>query len=309
MEARRGETDISQWGADAAARYAVAKHGPDGARFLDPHLYALMTRERLGGMDFADLGAGTGPWSKYAHEQGAATVTALELNPAMLAKAAAAFADGEGRTPSNVRLVQGTVAQLPFEDRSFDRLASINVGCNLPAEAFQAHFTEARRVARIGGRFVVTAPDSLLVPFTNGEEGVDIQKELDGRWASEAEHSPQSAKRVIDGLGSVLRATFVLDATGKPVLVTQENAQSVRAGTPIIRRIPGLAVDNNFHTGDEYIEAAERAGWTLNAVHRDSFGSEEARREHNTQVGEGKQLGPEYISNPSFLVMDLERRA
>lgn len=304
----RGAEDLSRWGADDAARYAAAKHGPDGARFLDPYLYNLLSREKLEARDVLDLGAGTGPWTKHALDNGADSVTALELNPAMLAKARELLANS-GVLPVNVRLVEGNVASLPFEGESFDHLASINVGCNLPDGTFQSHFAEAHRVARMGGRFVVTAPDSLTVPFTNGSQSGDVQREVDDRWNLESDRSPQGAKRVISSLGSVLRATFVLDAAGKPVLITQENAERVSAGTPIIRRIPSLAVDNNFHTAEEYIAAAERAGWTINATNRDSFASETDRLAHNLKVGEDKALGAEYVGNPSFLVMDLERRA
>lgn len=307
MDARRGEGEASKWGTDAAAQYAVAKHGPDGARFLDPHLYALLTRQALAGRDFLDLGAGTGPWTKYALEQQAGSATALELNPAMLAKARELLTVDDV-LPGNVSLVEGNVANLPFDDKSFDQLASINVGCNLPDGTFQRHFAEALRVARVGGRFVVTAPDSLTVPFTNGSQSGDIQQEVDDRWVLETDHGPQGAKKVIVSLGSVLRATFVLDDSGKPVLITQENADRVRAGTPILRRIPGLAVDNNFHTAQGYIDAAQQAGWTINASHRDFFTSKEDRLTHNEKVGVDKKLGTEYVGNPSFLVMDLERR-
>lgn len=304
---RRGADEASVWDEGAAARYAKAKHGPDGARFLDPHLYALMSRERLEDRDFLDLGAGAGPWTQHALAQGARTVTAVDLNEAMLEQARTRLRVS-GEMPSHVSVVRGDVAKLFFGDNEFDRLASINVGCNLPDGTFQAHFREAKRVARRGGRFVVTAPDSLLVPFTDTDDAKDIQSEIDGRWCRETARDSGAVKRVIDSLRTVLRATFILDETGKPVLVTEENADFVREGTPIIRRIPGLAVDNNYHTADAYIEAAERAGWTVHAAHRDSFASDEERREHNGKVEDGQKLGPEYVGNPSFLVMDLEKQ-
>lgn len=303
---RRGANEASVWDEGAAARYAKAKHGPDGARFLDPHLHALMGRERLEGTDFLDLGAGAGPWSQHALEQGVRTATAVDLNEAMLEQTRTRLRIS-GELPANVRIVRGDVARLLFGDDEFDRLASINVGCNLPDGIFQAHFREAKRVTRLGGRLVVTAPDSLLVPFTNADDAEDIQAEIDGRWDLETAHDSGAVKRVIDSLRTVLRATFVLDETGKPVLVTEENAGSVQEGTPIIRRIPGLAVDNNYHTAGAYIEAAERAGWTIHAAHRDSFGSDDARREYNDSVEDGQKLGPEYVGNSSFLIMDLEK--
>src|SRR3990167_688462 len=103
---RRGAGEASVWDEGAAARYAKAKHGPDGARFLDPHLYALMSRDRLEGSDFLDLGAGAGPWSQYALEQGARKVTAVDLNEAMLEQARTRLRIS-GELPSNVRIVRG----------------------------------------------------------------------------------------------------------------------------------------------------------------------------------------------------------
>lgn len=305
---RRGEQDVSVWDEGAAAKYAAAKHGPDGAKFLDPHLYALMSRNRLEGSNFLDLGGGAGPWSAHALGQGARAVTNVDLNQAMLDQARERLSF-EGVLPQNVNLLRSNVADLALSARQFDRLASINVGCNLPDGVFQRHFSEAKRVAQPGARFVVTAPDSLVVPFTTGDQSRDIQDEIDDRWRLESASSSPTPKSVIDSLRSVLRATFVLDSNGKPVLITDENAELVEEGTPIIRRIPGLAVDNNFHTAEAYIQAAEEAGWVVSASHRGSFESEDARIEHNATVDKDKQLGPEYVSNPSFLVMDLENAA
>ncbi|MFA7277801.1 MAG: class I SAM-dependent methyltransferase [Candidatus Gracilibacteria bacterium] len=304
---QRGVGEASVWDAGAATRYAKAKHGPDGARFLDPHLFFLMDRTRLEGIDFLDLGAGAGPWSEHALAQGARTVTTLDSNDAMLEQARQRLSVGRD-LPSNVRLVRGSVADLVFGDKEFDSLASINVGCNLPDGVFQRHFVEAKRVARLGGRFVVTAPDSLLLPFTSLDGARDIQVEVDGQWRNEAIRDVSAVKRIIDSLRTVLRATFVLDENGKPVLVTEENADTVKEGTPIIRRIPGLVVDNNYHTAEAYLQAAERTGWTIHAAHRDSFASDDDRQSYNESVDEDKKLGPEYVGNPSFLVMDLERQ-
>lgn len=304
----RGAHEASVWDEGAAARYAKTKHGPDGAKFLDPHLYHLMSRERLEGSDFLDLGAGAGPWSQHALEQSARTVTAVDLNEAMLEQARTRLRDG-GELPNNVRAIRGDVSKLIFGDNEFDRLASINVGCNLPDGTFQAHFREANRVACLGGRFVVTAPDSLLVPFTNAHDAEDIQAEIDGRWAKETTHDSSAVKRVVDSLRTVLRATFMLDKNGKPVLVTEENADSVQEGWPIIRKIPGLAVDNNYHTAEAYITAVERAGWTVVNAHRDSFASEKERTEYNDSVDASQKLGQAYVNNPSFLVMDLEKQS
>jgi SAM-dependent methyltransferase len=304
---RRGAVDASIWDGGAADRYVAAKHGPDGKVFLDPYLYSLLSFEQLAGKNFLDLGCGAGPWSEHALSQGAKSVTAVDLNEAMLEKARQRLSGRDG-LPENVRVISGDVANLVLRNESADQLASINVGCNLPNVTFQNHFKEAMRVARTGGRMVVTAPNSLLVPFTNANESTDIQAEIDWRWRTEQVRDSSVVKRVIDSLRDVLRATFIVDEDGKPVLITEENAQLVKEGTPIVRRIPGLAVDNNFHTAESYIQAAVRAGWTINSFHQASFKSEQERQVHNEYSTKGEDLGSQYVANPPFLVMDLEKR-
>lgn len=42
-ERRRGKGEASRWGEAEAKRYEAAKHGPDGRRFLDDHLYAALS--------------------------------------------------------------------------------------------------------------------------------------------------------------------------------------------------------------------------------------------------------------------------
>lgn len=295
--------EVSVWGRDAAARYDAAKHGPDGAKFLDLHLYRLMEEAR--GKAFLDLGAGTGPWSKHALNIGATTVTSLDLNEAMLAQARARLAVSN-ELPEAVSLIRANVNQLPFPARNFNFLASINVGCNLPSGTFEDHFKEALRVAKKGATFVVTAPDSLFVSFTSTEDTGDIQAEIDRRWEETREQTAQAAKEIVGNFRNVLRATFVLDEKGKPILVTKENSGLVSEGMPIIRRIPGLAVDNNFHTAKSYVEAAKKAGWQVEELIHQSFTSEAERMAYNESAEEASRLGPEYVGNPPFLVMKLK---
>jgi hypothetical protein len=302
----RSEKDDSLWGEKAAESYAKAKHGPDGAVFLDPYLYGLLGEQQLMGARYLDLGAGAGPWTKHGLEKGVKSATALDINAAMLAKAKDALSI-DGKLPERVSLIRADVSALVLSDNSFSRLVSINVGCNLPDGKFQKHFHEAFRVARDGARFVVTAPNSLLVPFTSTEEERDIQSELDELMGSVDAPDSMNIKDCIDQLRGILRATFIINKEGLPVLVTEENIELVEEGTPILRRIPGLVVDNNYHTGLAYIEAARNAGWNIVEAYTESFENEEARQEYNANVGEEERLGPEYVGNSSFLVLNLEK--
>ncbi|MBU0577021.1 class I SAM-dependent methyltransferase [Patescibacteria group bacterium] len=301
----RKRTDLSKWGADEAEKYAAAKHGPDGARFLDPHLYALMSRNRLEGTDFADLGTGAAPWAYHALMQGADHVAGFDLSPSMLQQARKRLGNDSGFLPRNAELIEADVAHMPCNNESFDSSASVNVGCNLPPSTFAAHFREAFRITKPGGNFTVAAPISLLTTFTGDDEVEDVQTQIDRAW----EIKEGNVKEVIGQVRGVLRATFILDPkSGKPILVTEENSDLVENGDPILRIIPGLVVDNNFHTIQEYREEALRAGWNIRALIDECFRNEQERADHNlSEENPENRLGPEYVGNPPFLLMDLKK--
>lgn len=300
--------DLSHWDSEAAARYTVAKHGPDGRAFLDPVLYALLNQTRLEGKKFFDIGAGAGPWTAHALEQGVAHATALDLNPAMVEQARLKLSTKEVLDP-RVTLYTANAANIPFlHEGQFDSLASVNVGCNMASITLDRHLYEAHRVAAVDAPFIVAAPNSLLVPFTTAEGGPPIQEFVDDAWArNQKEGSNKTPKQIIDELQYVLRATFILDKDGKPILITQENADRVESGDPVLRRIPGLVVDNNCHDVDEYMRSSEVAGWRIENLHEHSFEDEVERTTHNTRADAANQLGPEYVRNAPFLVLELKK--
>ena len=105
-----------------------------------------------------DLGAGTGDLSAEFRRQGAARVTGLDVSAAMLARAEQKFgADG-------IDWLQGDALHLPFDDASFDVVASAFVLRNLPDLA--GSLAEMARVLKPGGRLV----------------GLDITHPPDSAW-------------------------------------------------------------------------------------------------------------------------------
>jgi SAM-dependent methyltransferase len=98
-----------------------------------------------------DLGAGTGLVT-LALAPRAASVTALDISPTMLdrldAHAASAGID-------NVVAVVGDMQTLPFEDESFDLVASNYAFHHLADEGKELALSEARRVLVPGGRLVL----------------------------------------------------------------------------------------------------------------------------------------------------------
>ncbi len=94
-----------------------------------------------------ELGVGAG--ANFPHYPAGAVVTAVDLSPGMLSKAAER-ADRE-RVP--VRLIEANVEELPFGDASFDTVVATFVFCTVPDP--HKGLAEAARVCRPGGRVLL----------------------------------------------------------------------------------------------------------------------------------------------------------
>jgi SAM-dependent methyltransferase len=126
----------------------LASYGGRDALYYSQLKAAWLTRlagrflGETGGLDFLDLGCGTG-----------ATLTALaprfrrgvgmDLSTGMLRQA--------GPGPGNAALVRGDVSRLPFADGSFDLVFSVTLLHHLEDGALAAVMAEAKRVLRPGG--------------------------------------------------------------------------------------------------------------------------------------------------------------
>ncbi|MHB0886554.1 MAG: class I SAM-dependent methyltransferase [Bacillota bacterium] len=94
-----------------------------------------------------ELGVGAG--ANMPHYPAGASITAVDLSPGMLSKAAER-ADRE-RVP--VRLIEANVEELPFADASFDTVVASFVFCTVPDP--HRGLAEAARVCRPGGRVLL----------------------------------------------------------------------------------------------------------------------------------------------------------
>lgn len=114
--------------------------------------YEVPLLERLGGrLDGArvlEIGCGRGVGTQLLIERlGAAHVTALDLDPAMIARARPRLA----RFGPRVDLRQGDAAALPLGDASVDAVVDFAIIHHIPA--WRDAVAEAVRVLRPGGRF------------------------------------------------------------------------------------------------------------------------------------------------------------
>jgi SAM-dependent methyltransferase len=278
----------TEWGADTAERYAKAKHGPDGALFLDPYFQKEL--QNVEGKRIIDVGAGAGPWAVLMAQNGAERVVALDYNFAMVEQAVKAAKDN--LTSDVISLEQANAGAIPHPDQTFDMAISINVGCNLPE--LKAHFTEMYRVLKPGGEVVVTAPGSFDVLFTDGQTNPEQVKAQLEKIFKDTNIEPRKGLNKIE---HVLRGTFIVQ-NGVPELVEKDT--DLVPGQAIFRRIPGLTVPNYYHSPQEYLAVAQEAGFKVVSNAQPSFESEEEREEYNQSVPAEQRLGPEYVKSPPF---------
>ena len=146
-----------------------------GERFVPERVPEQMILEHLhryhlaaqlaAGREVLDAACGAGYGSAILAEK-AAQVTGLDLSAETVAYASERYASVE-----NVRYVQGSVAELPFADDSFDMVVSFETIEHVPEELQYAFRREIRRVLRPGGLLVMSSPDkhtySELLHFDN----------------------------------------------------------------------------------------------------------------------------------------------
>ena len=125
-----------------------------GAGFLSPggadEVAQIVADLPVEGAEVLDLGCGLGGASiALVRDHAAAHVTGVDIEPAVLARAAALVA--ESGLSDRVTLRETTPGPLPFEDARFDFVYASAVTCHI--ENLPPFFAEIRRVLRPGGSF------------------------------------------------------------------------------------------------------------------------------------------------------------
>ncbi|MCC5832423.1 MAG: class I SAM-dependent methyltransferase [Chlamydiales bacterium] len=280
-------------------------HGPDGELFLDPYLESEL--KNVMGNVVLDAGCGAAPWAVAAAQSGA-VVCGVDIQQTMLDKAQLAVA--RAGVERQVELCQGDVTNLPYEAQKFDYALSVNVGCNLQrtmqtisSEQFAvsglgAHFHEVGRVLKEGGRLLVSAPASLGVLFTDGNQPENAVMEHIRSVLAQigSSRDPDVIIANLKQLEEVQRATFV-HRDNKLVLVTDE--KDLRAGEPIWRKIPESAVLNYYHSEEEYLVAFHNAGLKCEEIKRPCFFGTVKYRAYRAEKDE---LGEAYVNNHPFTI-------
>lgn len=277
-------------------QYASIKHGPDGALFLDPYFLSFI--ENLENQKILDAGCGAAPWAIYAARNGG-YVSGIDIQASMIEKGNEEIL--KAGLENRITLEVGNVNHLPYENDSFDKAISINVGCNLPN--LDMHLSEMARVVK--GRVVITAPASLDIVFTSGRrELFEIMKDIENVLNKIDGEEPNSIVKYLSTLNDVYRATFV-NIDGKLKLITDIN--DLKEGEKIWRKLPGMAVPNIYHSENEYINEAIKAGFEIVKISKPKFNNPIEWIQYNSEHSEELQLGEAYIDHNAFMIIELEK--
>jgi len=163
-----------------APDYDQSRFGNTYGQFLHDQEHRVLTRW-LGHIPAAhtlDLACGTGRLLEFAE-------TGLDKSPNMLQEA-------RQKHPGK-KLVVGDAAKMPFPDNCFEAVFSFHFFMHLDRDYTGAVLTEAWRVLRPGGRFIVDVPSQKRRSLTGGHShggwhgsgAMDVSEwaaELDKKW-------------------------------------------------------------------------------------------------------------------------------
>jgi ubiquinone/menaquinone biosynthesis C-methylase UbiE len=138
-----------------AAKYDAWFSTPHGT-YVQSYEHAMIMdlAEVKSGMKIADIGCGTGIYTRELCAKGA-LVTGVDISPEMLAIAA----EKTGEYSAQVNFVEGDAASLPFDDNSFDMVFSITAMEFFEQPRICLH--EMHRILRPGGHMVVATLNSV----------------------------------------------------------------------------------------------------------------------------------------------------
>jgi ubiquinone/menaquinone biosynthesis C-methylase UbiE len=261
----------TEYGEKAVVAYAESNHGADGSLFLDP--YFKPDIENIQNKRILDAGCGAAPWSIYAANQGG-EVYAIDLQEGMIQ--AANKAVEAAQLSHRVKVVQGDVAKLPYVEKFFDKAISICVGCNLPPEAFDNHFSELQRTLKNEGIAVIAAPTSLDVIFSDGSKSdVEIrsiiQETLDRLPDSPP---PELISETLSQLQEVLSATFYIKNNR---LILVENEKDLQEGEKIWRKLSKPVVPNRYYSKNYYESIFKKYKFEIQKIDMPHFKNEDDR--------------------------------
>ena len=263
----------TRYAADQIDAYAGRIHGEG---FFDSGIEKslkslISTRER-----FLDIGCGSGNWCRTAAQYGAKTVDGFDIQEKMveLAKKATSELD-------NVNIQVGDVANMPYNDASFDVATSFFVTCNLPLQGFEKQFQELYRVLVPGGKAILIITTDWYHSRLYTKMGVDpaaVENKITQilKQLPKYPTTPQITKAFKDDIG-IYAATFAVDAKGDAFRV--KSIDQLTDCQPIWARGDVMVFPNFFHSDRSIVTNIVAAGLHINSI--ENHYTEERRVAYN----------------------------
>ena len=302
MQASGHFSNGSRYGTDEIVAFVGdgGKHGTIGAAFLDSAI-AQNLKRMVPGKRVLDIGCGDGDWCSLIAQYGAKTVDGFDIQEEMveLAKQAISHLD-------MVHIQVGDVANMPYDDASFDVAISLFVTCNLSPEVFEKHFQELHRVLAPGGKAI------LLIPSDWGNSGLYtkieadpaiVEKEITQILETVPRH-PTTAQviKAFENADDILVACFAVDNGGN--LFHIKNINHVKHGQPMWRKTEVMTFPNYFYSDRSNITHALTAGFHIDSI--ENYFTEERRVAYNNKKS-SIPLSSKHAENPLALVYYLSK--
>ncbi len=291
----------TEYGASGVKAYAKSHVCTDMAHFLNAHIIDSLASQH--DKRVLDAGCGAGPWAIYAAKF-ARRVDAIDIQAPMIEEALEAIK--KAGVADKVDAIVGDATDLPYNNNLFDHTISINVGCNLPPNLFDAHFKEVSRVLVPNGTADISAPDSLDTVFTDGSHEDEffldqIEKVLENVPSNPSPDLVQSQLNSLNGLTS---ATFVQKDERLELLTP---LKKMDRGEKIWRKLTKVTLPNRYYSDADYLAAFQKTGLKVTKSIRTTLKSEKERQQFNYD-GASPNLGKAYLSHSPFVVYQLQKQ-
>ena len=292
----------TRYGSDEIIAFAAdgGKHGVLGQAFFDSPI-AESLRQMVPGKRVLDVGCGVGDWCSLVAQYGAKTVDGFDIQEEMVERAKQATSHLD-----MVHIQVGDVADMPYDDASFDVALSLFITCNLSPEAFEKHFQELYRVLVPNGKAVLLTPTdwSHSRLYTKIEADPTTVEESITQMLAKVPKHPATAqvKEAFDDSNDIIMICFAVDVKGDIFHVKKTN--QLNYGQPIWRQTEVMIFPNYFYSDKSTVTQITTAGLHIDSVH--NYFTEERRVAHNSKKP-NILLNQNYSENPIALVYHVSK--
>ena len=289
----------TRYGATQVEAFVKNRYGTLGKAFLHSAITEDI-RNLVSGKRVVDIGCGAGNWCVTAAQYGAKSVDGFDIQPEMveLAKQATSHLD-------MVHIQVGDVAEMPYDDDSFDVALSLFVTCNLSFEVCAKHFKELYRVLAPGGKAVLLAHTD----WSHSKLYIKNKADLMSTEDSVAEilttlpKYPNTAQvaDVFRDTDDILTTCFALNKVGNIFHVT--NTNQLTDGQPIWRKSEVMTYPNFFYSEKKITELLNN-GFTIDRIENPY--TEERQTAHDSS-NPLTVLGNDYVIYPIALIYHVSK--